>query len=226
MCAPRLVTRASECARATDATSRGAPHRTARWRTQVREWNVQVLLESDANRVSYTRGDNSPVVATDSIKNSVYVAAKSLVTPTSAEDFAALVAASLLSRYPRHSRVVAEVSEVPWVRANGGVAGDVPHDHGFVSCGAAGVRTVTAEARALSPAMGEVELTSGVRELRVLKSTQSGWEGFVRDGLTMLPPTRERMLASSVRWVRRVAGVPMGVCVGCVGAGAFRWRVR
>eukprot|EP00793_Prasinoderma_coloniale_P003182 PRCOL_00005817-RA len=168
-------------------------------RDEVREWNVQVLLESDANRVSYTRGDNSPVVATDSIKNSVYVTAKSLVTPTSAEDFAALVAASLLSRYPRHSRVVAEVSEVPWVRANGGVAGDVPHDHGFVSCGAGGVRTVTAEARALSPAMGEVELTSGVRELRVLKSTQSGWEGFVRDGLTMLPPTRERMLASSVR---------------------------
>merc|ERR1711871_1649982 len=128
-------------------------------------------------------GDNRTVVATNSIKNSVYVAAKSLATPTSTDEFAALVAASLLSRYPRHSRVVADVTEVPWVRAtvDSGAAGSEPHEHGFVASGAGGVRMATADARALSSTEGEVFLTSGIRDMRVLKTTQSGWENFVKD---------------------------------------------
>ena len=43
----------------------------------------------------------------------------------------------------------------------------------------------------------------GVRDLTVLKTTQSGYEGFLRDSLTTLPETSERMLATSIAasWV-------------------------
>jgi urate oxidase len=48
---------------------------------------------------------------------------------------------------------------------------------------------------------GEAEVTSGVSELSLLKTTQSGFEGFFRDKYTILSDTRERMLASAVRAV-------------------------
>ena len=38
----------------------------------------------------------------------------------------------------------------------------------------------------------------GVRGLRLLKTTKSGYEGFLHDRFTLLPDTRERILASSV----------------------------
>ena len=45
---------------------------------------------------------------------------------------------------------------------------------------------------------GEVDVQSGFRELRLCKTTQSGYEGFHRDQYTLLPDTKERLMASSV----------------------------
>lgn len=39
---------------------------------------------------------------------------------------------------------------------------------------------------------------AGVRGMRVLKTTQSGYEGFLHDKYTILKDTNERMMASSV----------------------------
>lgn len=41
-------------------------------------------------------------------------------------------------------------------------------------------------------------LAVGVRDLRVLKTTQSGYEGFLRDQYTLLPEVRDRIMATSV----------------------------
>jgi hypothetical protein len=49
---------------------------------------------------------------------------------------------------------------------------------------------------------------SGVKDLKVLKTTQSGYEGFLRDAFTLLPEVRDRIMATSVTatWkVRRAA---------------------
>ncbi len=37
-----------------------------------------------------------------------------------------------------------------------------------------------------------------MRELQVLKTTQSGYEGFLRDEYTLLPDVKDRILATSV----------------------------
>ena len=41
-------------------------------------------------------------------------------------------------------------------------------------------------------------VSAGLANLTVLKTTQSGYEGFGRNALTTLPETRERMLATTV----------------------------
>jgi urate oxidase len=37
-----------------------------------------------------------------------------------------------------------------------------------------------------------------VKDLKVLKTTQSGYEGFLRDEFTLLPEVRDRIMATSV----------------------------
>lgn len=37
-----------------------------------------------------------------------------------------------------------------------------------------------------------------MRELQVLKTTQSGYEGFLRDEYTLLPEAKDRILATSI----------------------------
>ena len=39
---------------------------------------------------------------------------------------------------------------------------------------------------------------AGVKELTVLKTTQSGYEGFLKDQYTVLKDTAERMVATSI----------------------------
>jgi urate oxidase len=40
--------------------------------------------------------------------------------------------------------------------------------------------------------------TAGVKDLKVLKTTQSGYEGFLRDEFTLLQEVRDRIMATSV----------------------------
>jgi urate oxidase len=46
---------------------------------------------------------------------------------------------------------------------------------------------------------GVSKVKSGIQELILLKTTQSGFEGFIHDRYTILADTNERMMASSVR---------------------------
>ena len=41
-------------------------------------------------------------------------------------------------------------------------------------------------------------LHAGLRELQVLKTTQSGYEGFLHDKYTLLPDVKDRIMATSV----------------------------
>lgn len=86
-----------------------------------------------------------------------------------------------------------------WERAT---VGGQPHEHGF-TLHAPATRLAFALARRGQPTSGG----GGFRDLTLLKTTQSGYEGFLRDSLTALPETRERLLASSVTAHYTFAGV-------------------
>lgn len=59
---------------------------------------------------------------------------------------------------------------------------------------------------------GNVRVVSKLEGLALMKTTQSGWEGYVQDACTTLPETKERILASvlSAEWGYQQTGDAVG----------------
>lgn len=152
------------------------------------EWNVGITLLSDCIP-AYVRADNSDIVATDTMKNTVYVKAKECSEQVSVEEFAILLAKHFTSFYQQVTTAIIKIVEKPWERIS--IDGQ-PHDHGFKL----GSERRTTEV--FVKKNGSLGVTSGVEGLALLKTTKSGFEGFIRDKNTILPETRERVLATEV----------------------------
>ncbi|MBA2434556.1 MAG: urate oxidase [Verrucomicrobiota bacterium] len=163
----------------------------------IREIEVSALLAGDFE-TSYTAGDNSKVVATDTIKNTVNVLAKQHLAED-LERFAALVGEHFVRRYEQVSEATIEVAERAWNRLE--VSGK-PHPHTF-EAGSEARRFGRAICRA-----GSSELSAGIRDLVILKSTGSGFEGYPKCEYTTLPETADRILATSFSATWHFAGVP------------------
>ncbi|XP_021758277.1 uricase-2 isozyme 2-like [Chenopodium quinoa] len=152
------------------------------------EWSVGISLLSDCNR-SYTHDDNSDIVATDTMKNTVYAKAKESKEQITAEDFAILLAKHFTSYYKQVTTAIVKIVEKPWKRVN--IDGR-PHKHGFE------LGSEKHVAEAILSKSGALKLSSSIEGLSLLKTTKSGFEGYVRDRYTLLPETRERMLATEL----------------------------
>jgi urate oxidase len=154
----------------------------------VTEMTVCVLLEG-AIEVSYTKADNSVVVATDSMKNTVYVKAKEHpVTPP--ELFASILSTHFIDTYPHLTAAHVNVITHRWTRMT--IDGK-PHPHSFYRDGNE-TRNVEAVAR-----KGKgIDIRSGIAGLLVLKSTGSQFHGFIRDEYTTLPEVWDRILSTDV----------------------------
>lgn len=154
----------------------------------VTEMTVTVLLEG-AIESSYTRADNSVVVATDSMKNTVYIKAKEHpVTPP--ELFAGILGTHFVETYPHITTANIKIVTHRWTRMT--IDGK-PHPHSFYRDGAE-TRNVEAVIR-----KGKgIDIRSGIVGLLVLKSTGSQFHGFVRDEYTTLPESWDRILSTDV----------------------------
>lgn len=157
-------------------------------RQSVVEWVVSISLLSDC-LAAYVRDDNSDVVATDSMKNTVYVKAKECSEQVSVEEFAIGLAKHFVSFYQQVTAAIIKVVEKSWDRID--IDGQ-PHEHGFKL----GPEKHTTEV--IVKKSGYLQMTSGIEGLALLKTTKSGFEGFIRDKYTILPETRERLLATEV----------------------------
>jgi urate oxidase len=156
-------------------------------RHALRDLTVDVGLEGDF-AAAHTSGDNSALLATDTMRNVVYALARTHPID-SLESFGAALVEHFLGAGPTVARVRIDVAEHPWERL-----GD--HEHAFQR-GHGGTRTAT-----VSGDGSTTTYESGIDDLLVLKTTASGWEGFVRDEYTTLPETDDRILATIVtaRW--------------------------
>src|SRR5271163_284031 len=97
---------------------------------EFQEWNVEVLLEGDF-LTCFTEGDNSKILPTDTMKNTVY----SLAHSSSAgciEDFAKELVQFLLERNPQVSAAEVTIQQKSWQPLL--VAGK-PHASTFVQSG-------------------------------------------------------------------------------------------
>lgn len=164
---------------------------------RIKEIEVSALLQGDFV-ASYTSGDNSKVVATDTIKNTINALAKQHLGEE-IERFAIALAEHFLKRNPQVQHATIDISERGWRRME---INGKPHPHSFVSGGESKIFT------RMSCTRDSRDMQSGVRDLIILKSTGSGFEGYVRDEFTTLLETTDRILATSFSAVWNFAKLP------------------
>lgn len=155
---------------------------------------------------SYTKADNSVVVATDSIKNTIFILAKQHpVGPP--ELFASTVADHFVKTYAHIHVAHVKVVSPHWARM---VIGGQPHPHAFHQDSAA-TRNVEVIARDADNGAEPLEIRSSIAGLLVLKSTGSQFHGFVRDEYTSLPETFDRILSTEVDATWKWGRFPKGL---------------
>src|SRR5262245_9749388 len=172
-------------------------------RHHLRDLTVAVALEGDF-AAAHVTGDNANVVATDTMKNTVYAFARDRLTG-SPEAFG-LELARHFAAYRSVSRATIELVEHEWRRIR---IGEREAPDAFVRLG-----QHSRLAKASAADDGTIELEAGIDDLTVLKTTKSAFSGFDRDEFTTLPEVDDRLMATKVR-------ATWGYCAGVAGSGAF-----
>ena len=165
-------------------------------RHELRDLTVNIRFHG-AYDESYISGDNSAVLPTDTMKNTVYAfaARERLQAP---ERFGLSLARHFLDRNERLRRVRIDLTQHHWDRI---VRGGREHGHAFVRTGGE-ARTCAIQAHRKRLLVG-----AGISDLVMLKSAHSAFDGFVRDEFTTLGDTRDRILATSLTASWRYHGV-------------------
>lgn len=161
-----------------------SPHR-------LRDLTVAVALEGDFE-AAHTDGDNSKVIATDTMKNTAYAFAAEHLAG-SIEAYATDLARHFLGER-QVDRAIVNVREHAWHPID--VAG-TPAPDAFVRSGE-GTRVAT-----VAVTRDELTVEAGVEDLVVMKTTRSAFAGFPRDSFTTLAETDDRLMATKLTAIWR-----------------------
>jgi urate oxidase len=155
----------------------------------LREWTVDVLLEGEFESC-FAEGDNSKILPTDTMKNTVYSLARDSAAECM-EDFAKELTEFLLSRNPQVSEAEVSISEKAWghLQSEG-----KSHPTTFVQTGGENQTAAVKRTRASA-----VSVKAGLENLIIMKTSDSAFEGYIQDSLTTLPPAKDRLLGTAVR---------------------------
>jgi urate oxidase len=159
------------------------PHR-------VDDLTVDIALEGDF-AAAHVEGDNALVIATDTMKNTVYAFAREHLRG-SIEAFG-LVLAKHFAAAPQVASATASIARAAWDPIG-------RHPDAFRRDGSS-MRTAVVRATRAG-----LTVEAGVADLIVLKTTRSAFRGFPRDAYTTLPETDDRMMATKVTAAWRYAG--------------------
>jgi urate oxidase len=153
---------------------------------EFRQITVNISLTGDFE-TAHTLGDNSQLLPTDTQKNTVYALAKDHFS-SSIEDFGIYLAQHFVNTQPQVSQATITIGEASWKRT---------HPHAYIS-GGSEKRTT----KIVHSAAGTI-IGSGIEGLLILKTTDSGFEHFIKDQYTTLKETSDRILATAceVDWL-------------------------
>lgn len=154
---------------------------------------VDTMLIGRAFLPSYTEGDNSMVVATDSMKNFVHRTALDF-EGDSLEEFLFELGSRLLARYEHVDSVDMHAEEVTFERKSGVVFQRLYDDRAFANV------AVSRD--------GTRYQWSGRKDLHLIKLSGSSFAEFIRDEYTTLPETYDRPLFIhlDVQWINSDPG--------------------
>jgi urate oxidase len=157
-----------------------------RERHRVHEWNVEVWLKGDFQSC-FEDGDNSRILPTDTMKNTVYYLAR-LSKGTTIEGFATELVRYLVENNPQVGEAGASISAAPWLPLF--VRGQ-HHGSAFMQAGGARDTTTVTLARDAG-----AKVVSGFKDLAILKTAKSGFAGYIKDKLTTLKESNDRLFGT------------------------------
>jgi urate oxidase/2-oxo-4-hydroxy-4-carboxy-5-ureidoimidazoline decarboxylase len=147
--------------------------------------NILMLVYGDAFWPTYTIGDNSGLIATDSMKNFIQRETLNYAGPD-LESCCKFLGAKFIETYPQAEGVQVSATEIPYAGLPGGSSG------GSAAFSPSGPER--AAARIEINRAGIVEVASGIRGFKLLRLGGSAFRGFVRDQYTTLPDIANRPL--------------------------------
>ena len=156
-------------------------------RHDVKEITFQILFRGDFLSC-YETGDNSKILPTDTIKNTVYALARKHDI-VSVEEFGQRLIEHFLKNNPQVDEVRIEITEHLWSRI----------------AAAAFTRESQKRTALLTGTRNGVVVEAGIDDLTILKSSGSAFEGYIKDPYTTLKETKDRIFATAVRAVWRYA---------------------
>jgi len=151
---------------------------------EIVDYNVSVALSGDQDPPHLT-GDNSPILPTDTQKNTVYAFAAEDDVVAQPESFGIRLARHFVDNTEPMKRARVNLEMYPWTRLN--------NPHAFVRDGRF-VRTATVTYDGTT-----TWVVSGIADLVVLKTTDSEFWGYIEDKYTTLQPTHDRVMATSLK---------------------------
>jgi urate oxidase len=157
---------------------------------RVRDLTVAIALEG-AFDAAHTDGDNSAVIATDTMKNTAYAFAKDHLDGA-IEAYGRALAEHFLEAGQVDTATV-NIRAHHWSPIE--VVGE---PHGAFVRGGEGTRVATVTAT-----RGGTVVEAGVEDLIVMKTRHSAFSGFPRDRYTTLPETDDRLMATKVTAIWR-----------------------
>lgn len=157
-------------------------------RHDLTDLNVNILL-SGAFESAYIDGDNSRVLPTDTMKNTVYALARQRPIGE-IEEFGLRLADHFLSQQAHVARARISIDQSMWKRI---LVGGRAHDHSFLYAGDERRTAVIEKDRS------STKITSGIRDLVVLKTTNSAFTGYIKDEYTTLKETRDRIFGTAIK---------------------------
>lgn len=172
-------------------------------RHDLKQLTVGVHFEGDFESC-YLYGDNTRILPTDTMKNTVYAFAK-LYAIEQIEEFARQLAEHFLTDNPQISKVRVDIAEDLWQRIPYGAK---PHATSFMRSG-------DEQRTAAVTATRETIVTeAGIDNLVVLRTAGSGFENYIHDPFTTLEETEDRILATAVKatWTYVHDEIPFGPC--------------
>jgi urate oxidase len=169
----------------------------------VDEWTVQILLTGDFE-TAHTLGDNSKILATDTMKNTVYFVARQS-TATSMEAYALELIDYILTRNPQVSSAEVIIQSSLWKRLT--IDGK-PFPTAFMRGSDERQTTRISKAQGAAPT-----ITSGLDNLTIMKTANSGFVGYIKESLTTLPETTDRLFATALKaeWPYTAAAIAAGI---------------
>lgn len=165
----------------------------------LQEWTVEVLLTGEFFE-SFTDGDNSRILATDTMKNTVYSLARD-TKADSIETFGLELSGWLMQHNLQVDTVRVSINSVRWMHI---ATGQITYPSAFMQSGGELQTTTIARARKQE----RPEIIAGLDNLVIMKSAMSGFEGFIRDAHTTLPETSDRLLGTALRAEWKYCSLP------------------